>query len=339
MSASVLGKADWGLTRDKDGYRDYHIIYLIETTSTQDGPQTVLFTPGIPSVGSVWAFGNDLDDWVWAVPDTRIYTVKRGGPNDPTNYWILEQTFTNRPQWRCQDTNIENPLLEPPRLSGSYVKYVEEKRKGMDGKYFRSSSHELITGADVEFDSNRPTVTIEITSLTLPLGTITSMVDTVNDANLWGLSPRKIKLSNVSWRRLLWGVCTFYYVVTLEFDVNFQTFDRVVADMGTRELRRDILKTINPNTGNPYTPLDTVTKWTTPDNKTITFPTGTRLMDIPQAFDLIRDKSGFPLGWHHLNGRGQIWYPDSGDPPGEITLKYYPESNFLLLGIPTTLGT
>jgi hypothetical protein len=77
------------------------------------------------------------------------------------------------------------------------------------------------------------------------LATFTPMVDTVNDRNLWGMPPRCIKLSNVPWSRKLYSLCTFFRAYSFQFDVNFESFDRDLADEGTRIL--------GPN-GDPFNP-------------------------------------------------------------------------------------
>jgi hypothetical protein len=341
MSAVNLGPISMGLARDDEGWKEYTVTYKILTTSFDDGPQTVINAPGLPTIGSTWTFGNDIDDWVWCSAATRIAPHTHHADDGPVATWTLEQTFTNRPRWRCQDNNIENPLLEPPRISGSFVKYVEEKQKGRDGEYFKSSSHELYTGPDVEFDSNRPTISIEITRSTLPLGTISSMVDTVNDANLWGLSPRKIKLSNMSFRRMLYGICTYYYIISYEFDINFKTFDRIVPDVGTREINPWFFANINKETNAIWTVDDTLEKWPYKNShgQTVILETYTpakKLKDIPRAFTKITDENGNPLGFHLLDGNGRIFTGADGQTQGTHTLEYYPESNFLLLGIPSS---
>jgi hypothetical protein len=62
------------------------------------------------------------------------------------------------------------------------------------------------------------------------------MMDTVNDATLWGLPARYIKLSSIRWQRLLYGVCSYYYKMHYEFDINYESWDRWLWDKGTRYL-------------------------------------------------------------------------------------------------------
>jgi hypothetical protein len=62
------------------------------------------------------------------------------------------------------------------------------------------------------------------------------MANTVNDAILWGLPPRCILLSQVSWERKFYGICFYYYTLHLTFDINYDGFDRDLVDEGTKVL-------------------------------------------------------------------------------------------------------
>lgn len=193
-------------------------------------------------------------------------------------------------------------------MSGSFVKYTEEIVKDKDGNVIKSSSHELFKGPQIEFDHNRPTIRVEKNVGTLGLATFAEMVDTVNDRKMWGLAARKIKLDNVSWERLLYGTCGFYFKRIFDFSVDFNTFDRAILDEGTKAL----------GDWNPSTKVWVVEG--DPDN--------------PQDFNTYKDKKG-ENSRVLLDGSGKPLGADAD--PSEINVQYYPESNFFTLGIPTTI--
>jgi hypothetical protein len=232
--------------------------------------------------------------------------------DQPGYWWLVSQQFSTRPRTRCQDESIEDPLLEPDDISGTFVKYLEEKMKDKDGNPILTSSHELVRGPQVEFDSNRPTVRISQNVASLGLSTFTEMVDTVNDATLWGLEKRKIKLSNVSWERLLYGTCDYYYKRAFDFDINFKTFDRDVVDQGTKALGYWY---VNEVTG--------INEWVTAGDA-----------NDPKDFNRYQDKHG-NYTTVLLNGSGAPL--SSGADPVTFEVAYYEESNFEELGIPTSL--
>jgi hypothetical protein len=169
--------------------------------------------------------------------------------------WIVEQTFSTRPF--CEDyfggDHGGDPILLPDEISGSFVKYTQEVDRSWvqppgEWQPILTTSHEQIRGPMVEFDNNRPTVTIKRNLLNLPLADIAQMVDTVNGVPMWGLSARMVKLSQASWQRLPYFFCEWYYSVEYTFDVNFETFDKWALNAGRKELNPDLT---NPDPNNP----------------------------------------------------------------------------------------
>jgi hypothetical protein len=295
----VLGRIGWSMSRDEEGHRTYKLKWLARATSYDDGPSHALVATGLPAVGAHWQQGNDVDTWAKCLPTQSCRFVEK---NEKGWHWEIEQTFSTKGGKKCQTETIGSPLDEPMTISGGFSKYTEEVSKDKDDKRIMSSSHELFRGAMVEFDSNRPTVSIGMNLLNLPLSTFAPMVDTVNDATLWGLPKRCVKLTNVSWSREMYGICTFYYTVNYEFDCRYDTFDRKVYDEGTKILN---LKEM-PNADK----------------------------DEPAHFTRYKDVNG-DYSRVFLDGEGSPI--KKGDDPVEIDIEYYSESSFSSLGIPTSL--
>ncbi len=326
MSASVSGPGPRvkELTRDTEGHRDYRVEHIVVTTDSLDGPQVVMNAVGLPVIGSLWAFGNDLDVWAFCYPDMKV-SVHQQKKGDATQYWKVEQKFSTRPLNRCQDETIEDPLLEPQKVSGSFVKYTQEVSEDRWGDAIKTSSHELIHGPQVEFDHNRPTVRIEQNVASLELALFTSMIDTLNDATLWGLGPRRIKLSNTTWERKIFATCDYYYTRVFDFDIDFGTFDREVLDEGTKALHGE-WDTEAGCEGSAWQLIEICGEEPDPTN--------------PSHFSRYKDRNDENTRVI-LDGEGKPWEnaietgtgtPDTG--PGKIPVEYYNESNFLLLGIP-----
>lgn len=339
MSSAIRGPISWKLTRDDEGYRTYKIKHRIECTSSLDGPTTVLLTPGLPVPGSAWIIGNDLDIWVWCRFDA---TVEPELTEEPNYWWTVEQEFSNKPEppekQKCQDEKTEDPLLEPQKVSGAFVKYNEEATHDRFKAPIVNSAHEQFRGPQVEFDKNRPTVKIIQNVAVLNLRMLCEMLDTVNEASLWGLDPRCLKLSGVSWDKKWHGQCFPYYTRNLEFDVNFATFDRDLLDEGTKVLKGHwnringhyVLANIGGSTPDPTNPTH-FNRFKDRNNE------NTRV---------ILNGAGLPAGVciDKPGGSGVGSAVDSTGTGtgceettvGEIHVEKYHESNFLLLGIPIT---
>ena len=316
--ASVLGRIDWGVSRDEEGHREYGITWLVKST-TAEGPGAILNASGSCATGSSWTFGGDNDVWAFCRPTAQVSPVIKP---EKGLYWTLEQTFSTKPAKRCQDQSIENPLNEPDRLSGSFVKYQKEIQEDRFGLPITSSSWEQIRGAIVTFDSNKPTVQIGKNLLILPLAQTSQMTDTVNSAGLWGLGPRMIKLSNMSWQRLIYGRCNYYYTVTYEFDIDFSTFDRVGKDEGLK-----CLIGWSPAHKDLENPPAKVDPFGVEDGA------GIENRFRPDKFEQYKDGNGENTRVM-LDGNGRPAL--DGREPADIDISSYSESNFLTLGIPTS---
>lgn len=245
MTVSLTGKRTWSLEIDQDGHYTYEIIHLVRSDLT-DGPTAVSVCAGLPMPGSSWSFGSDVNDWAYCRPNMKI-NIHEEKEGERALYWKVQQTFSTRPLNRCGTTDVTDPLLEPMKISGSSVKYTEEATEDRFGNDVVNSAFEQIRGAQVEFDHNRDTVTIEwnVANLNYPL--FAPMRDTVNDASLWGFPPRSIKLSGVTWEKKYHGECSVYYTRRFTFDISVKVyrytgvvvgaFDRDIMDEAGKALK------------------------------------------------------------------------------------------------------
>ena len=100
MTAVLQGPLETGMERDQVGHRDYSISWLVITDDPNDGPTTLMATPGLPTIGSPWFFGNDSDPWALCWPNFTFTPIVTKEPN---YWWVVGQKFTTRPIQRCQD--------------------------------------------------------------------------------------------------------------------------------------------------------------------------------------------------------------------------------------------
>lgn len=233
MAGVSLGPKKVSLTQDKEGHREYKVTYLVKMTSVDDGPAMALVASGLPLTGSFYALGNEVDTWAFCTPEvgvTQVITEK------DRHFWV-EKHFTTKPQSRCNETNIENPLLEPAKISGQSDNVSEEATHDRFGQPIHNSAHEQLRGPQVEFDRYRSTVTIEqnypnMTAITLAY----RFLNHCNDRPMWGMGYRQVRLSNVSFSRNFFGLCFPYYTRRLEFTLDSLGFDKNLLDEGTKVL-------------------------------------------------------------------------------------------------------
>ena len=307
MTSSIIGLHKWGpLEVNDEGHRAYQMTTKIKCTTSDDGPSVVHNTAGLPAVGSTWNIGNDNDSYAYCTPYARVYNMQEGD-GERALYWFVDQKFTTRPMTRCNTAQIDNPLSEPAQIRGGFAAYREEAIYDNTGALLLMSSLERMKGPEVEIEKGRPIVVCSFNVAALPLTTFSPMMDTgaVNDATLWGCAARTVRLSEVTWERYLYGICTYYYRVNYSFEIKWDGWNRLIIDQGTK-VRSNALAAISAT--NPLIPF-------------VNFYTGKAEVA-------------------YLNGTGDAVYVDQGASLGSVWVweKALEVSyNFLTLGIPTTL--
>lgn len=302
MACTLLGELRVTGGADEGGHRTYKLTYLVES-GPNDGPANVMNCPGIPLPGTYWIIGDDVDLWAWCrfERDVQHYAHKDG---EYPRYWALTMTFSTKPlaggPWgmaRCTDSPVEDPLLEPARISGGFKHYTEEAWADRHGNRILTSSWENITGPQVEVEKGRPTVRIQLNVATFDLAGTSAMVHTVNSSELWGMPPRTVKFSNFTWEEQYHGICSKYYTLTFEFEADYRGFDRDLPDEGSKTLSGSYLTSPGSSNGATYV-LKTI-NGLSPDKNN------------PQHFIRYQDRNGNPSKVM-LDGNGQPAYAGRG---------------------------
>lgn len=232
------GQREWSMRRDSAGEKTYKIKFIVEGEAT-DGPATALATAGLPLPGSSWNFDGDSDEWATCLWDADVKPLATGEPN---TLFEVEFTFSTKAPTgpggtkNCKETEVNDPLLEPMKVSGSFTKNKEEAIEDRFGRKITNSAHEQIRGPQVEFDSGRHRVKIEQNVADLQLDLCEAMVEAVNDSSLWGNPSRTVKLSSFTWDKKFYGQCHAYYTRSFEFEIEPGGWDRDILDEGTKVL-------------------------------------------------------------------------------------------------------
>lgn len=338
MSLINHGIYTWSAKRDNEGHRDYTVKHLVETTTpyqwgtdSGDGPETISSAANLPAIGDIWSFGNDSDSWAFCHPERSIEPYGAVTIGDPIAWYLITSNFSTKPLKRCMTEEWGDPLLEPDRVSGSFILYQKEATKDRFGDPIDNSAFEIFRGPQVEFDSPRAQVKISQNSATLDLPTIRSIYNHVNDDIMWGMPARSIKLSGFDWEEAWYGICTYYYKRNFVFDVcndDDDLFDRDLLDEGTKCIRGHW-----DNTTGAWVLTKIAGDW--PDNTN------------PQHFDRYKDRNGenarvildgkgYPANAVIQQGTGGVagTGTDSSDAAGQIHVEYYDEADLIAtLGI------
>jgi hypothetical protein len=273
---------------DEEGYRSYKVEYQVRALYTES-VDSVLYAEGLPLPGQVWEVDGDINPWIWCRPQREATPYRKDEPN---MLWRVACTFSNKPQGkRCHEQKIENPLLEPPKVTGGGTTEHEEALYDRFGQPIVNSCWEQLRGQKVEFDVARSSVKIQMNVGSFDVISLAlAMQNRVNAYPLWGLPRRCVKLRPVEWEPMYWGTCNKYYQLKLEFDIRLDTFDRDILDEGTKALHGHwdagsgdwIVDNLG---GTPPDPSD------------------------PRCFDRVEDKKGNPMKMV-LDGAGKPYKPD-----------------------------
>lgn len=234
-----------GGDEDDAGYRTYKVSFLVEC-DTDEGPQAAREADGLPQIGDSYQFGADFDEWVWCRPE---FTAKPEMTDGGNIFFRLTFTFSNKPVdykiQRCfENPTIQDPTLEPFKISGNSHKDKEEAVFDRFWEPILNSAWEPVHGKVVEFDIHYSTVEIEMNRYILNLEQIDRFMNTVNFEPLWGYPERCVKLSDRKFKRAFFGVCSIYFTITLIFEIKvkidpetgakYSGWDRRILDEGTR---------------------------------------------------------------------------------------------------------
>ena len=227
MSTTLVGPVDWGTSRDREGYREYDLTWLIEVTNQYSpslaitDPADISETAGLPTIGSSWSdlswiTGSDAAAWCTPEYEIRPYGVIQG---EAPTFYTYKSIYSTRPFKKCSESNFQNPLFEPPEISGSWVDKKFYPYVDRDGNWYVTRAGERLEGSITETDDSDWELNISFNSLALPLDLINDLRHHLNISPMWGLPVATIKFSKYSFSRKFYGRCFPYYNNSMGFSI------------------------------------------------------------------------------------------------------------------------
>lgn len=230
MTASDATRLQTSVRWDREWHRVYTSTYQVITNDLDDGPITVLSAQGIPTYGTTYTWGNDFDNWAFC--DSANASLVR--EDETRRVWRVTITHSTMPRVRCADVQRENPLDEPPVLSGSFVQFTKPAEEDKDGKPIVNSVDEPFVPA-VEINDSRDSLVIEVNTLSISLPQRAEAKDRVNKDHIWGLEPRTVLLKRWAWQKMTYGVCNEFIRHTYEFEINYDKWNHKLFNVGYRK--------------------------------------------------------------------------------------------------------
>lgn len=235
------------LSMDEGSHRTYTVKFRVESDNqaegTADGPQQVRNTPGLPIPGNIYQIDADLDVWAYCLPNVEI--DPQNSDYRPAQFWILTYTFTTKPITRPIMNDVQDPMVEPPKITITPRDYTEEAVYDRFRRKITNSAHELFRGPQNEWEFSRAVVRIEQNVPLLDAATLFPLNNTLNSVAMWGFPARFIKMKIVQLQQLYIKFFTFWKR-TLDFEIwvrededgnPISGWDRQLLDEGTKVLR------------------------------------------------------------------------------------------------------
>ena len=233
---------------DTEGSRSYRVTYSVWTDSVQDGPITVRSALGL-SYSSFYVFYAEQDAGAFF---SGVSSVKAHGESQTgRKEWRAVVSYSTKPKKRCDENQIDDPLLQPEKRGGTFVQFQKPLVKDRLGQAFTNSA--LIPFFDAVMDDSRPTLVITKNFATLDLTKYSAYKDAVNVDTFYGMTARKWKVMRISWEENFLGSCAPYYPVTFEFQLNPDTWDEQRVDAGFEKLVGGVYEVILDTNGLPKT--------------------------------------------------------------------------------------
>lgn len=343
-----------GASSDKDGNREYTLVFRINVDSTTEGPLAAAFCSQLPGVGDGYSFKAERDVYAWRTLewDAKPVTAKEGDSAD--TYDVQIKFSTKQPDFCPQDGMVldpvtgftyKDPLRIPMEIDIDTIQDKEEATEDRFGDAILNRAWEQIRGPLVEFDRSKLQVRIKQNWHILDLDYITSIMDAVNETTMWGFPPRTVKLSKFGAKKKFIGTgsstvtgtgtgtteevvtCDCYFERTFVFDIDTEGFDRDVASEGTKVIIGHWDLPTNPGT------------WVIGTLAPVVF---TPNVNNPKHFQRATDALGKPIRiLHRADGGPAGDASGTGDDTYNIHIEVYEEDNFLhpRLGLPTSLET
>lgn len=212
-----------------ESVREYVVTYRIKTDTPADGPLTVANSLGFTPT-SFYQYVGEEDRGSFFDDVSNVRLEHRG---DTLQTWLADIKFSTRARKKCSDTQIDDPLQEPPEISGGFAEYKKIVDKYDDGTAIVTSAGEPIqweeTAAHNDLFISQNVASLNPASLSLYRGAINA------DAYL-GANKFEWRIMDIKWAKAYRGSCTPYYKRSITLRHDPDTWKREILDQGFMEI-------------------------------------------------------------------------------------------------------
>lgn len=202
--------------------RQYIKRLLVTTNDYLDGPETILGTSGIPTLGESYILGNDADVLATCV---KVQV----NPLDVPLLWEVVATYDTS---RVVDAFFDNPLNQPPEVSWSFAGHTRPMVRDIRGVPVLSSAGNAFD-PPYEYEDSRPVVSIVRNEAYFNSALAIAYQDACN-ADVFGPAGiYQARMVSISGQRQA-DVGISYYRVTYEIQFRRESFAVPILDQDFR---------------------------------------------------------------------------------------------------------
>jgi hypothetical protein len=211
------------LAVDADYNRKYTSEYQIYT-ERETSPENVRLMSGLPQYGSVYNWYGFVDDWAFCrdIQVSRKAEIKDPNTADIRTLWRVKVIHDSKPTGGSNDfQGRNNPLDDPIVISGGFGVFKQEVSTDRFENPIVNAAGDPYNPSP-EIDEAVDTLSMSYNTATLNLQLRAEMIGKVNANIMWGLEPRRVKLTQWNYQVLRSGPNFEYIKHDFEFQVSFK---------------------------------------------------------------------------------------------------------------------
>ncbi len=223
---------------DTEGNRTYIVTAQVKTNDRGDASIIVIAGLGL-DLTSFYAFGNESDPGAFFT-SARAVPKKR---KESLTVWTVTINYSSKAKDKVNVTQVDDPLDEPPQISGSFVEYLKIVEKDQANVIVANTVGDVFDPPVMDEDG-RPTIVIlkNFAECNLPL--YGDYFGAVNLDPFFGLGVRTCRLAGITWGQKYRGSGVPYYPITMTFEIKKDTWDLSILNRGYAELDGGVWKVV-----------------------------------------------------------------------------------------------
>lgn len=222
---------------DREGDREYTVIYKVGTDNKTDGIVQVRNAAGIPSVGDIYAAGNDSDF-------AAVVVGKEVSQGDSPFEWEVEVTYSTDLDLK-PPAQHDNPLVEPAELSFGFQTrrilipgyYNNPIGPPADGKFqqgiFAPNGELFDPQPEAEIADPIWHIKRNVSLGTFSYADLMALANCVNADYFLGVSPRQLMMQPPAANRRFHKTIGFYWELSYSLLYRWETWDIQILNQGT----------------------------------------------------------------------------------------------------------